>query len=142
MQQLETYSLLLSDTFFTNLAIDNSTELVIHTIKIFGNYQPLPVIAIATIGFVLASMANYLLGKVIFKIVAPSEEGKYQEMQNRMTTIRNFKFLPLIILFSAVPFWGKFVVLFAGFCNIRFIYTMSILTVAKLSYYSYLILLT
>lgn len=141
MDQMETYLLLLSDSFFTNLAIDTSTELVIHALKIFGNYQPTLVIAIATMGFLCAAAVNYLFGKMIFKIVAPSDKEQHMAMVARMNHIRNSKLLPIIIILSAIPFWGKFVILFAGFCSIRFRYTICIVAAAKLSYYTYLIFL-
>lgn len=141
MNQLETYSLLLSDSFFANLAIDTSTEFVIHTLKIFDNYEPIPVIIIATAGFFLASLVNYFFGKIVFKIVAPNDKVKHAAMIDRMDYIRQLRVLPLILLSSAVPFFGKFVVLFAGFCNIRFTYVISITTFAKLGYYTYLIVL-
>lgn len=142
MNQLESYSLLLSDSFFTNLAIDTSTELIVHTMKTFGNYNPILIIVIATIGFMLASIVNYFFGKIIFKVVAPSNKQKHTEMVDRTQSVRNSKLLPYILLISAIPFWGKFIILYSGFCNIRFSYMLSIVTLAKLAYYSYLIILS
>ena len=139
MDQLESYFLLLSDSFFTHLAIDTSTELVVHTMKIFGTYDPILIVAFAIFGFFFATIINYVLGRMIFKIVAPSDEAKQAEMNHRMDTLRDSKLLPLILAFSAAPFFGKFVILFSGFCRISLLYTISIALIAKLSYYIYLI---
>lgn len=141
LEKLEQYLLLLSDSFFSNLAIDTQTETAIHTMQVFGNYNSLAMIAFAITGFFGAILVNYFFGTVLYKIFAPSNEERLKESNGRIEKLKSSKLLPFILLFSAQPIFGKFVLSFAGFCRIRFLYMLSICILAKLSYFVYLMMM-
>jgi membrane protein YqaA with SNARE-associated domain len=143
MDQLEIYLLLFTDTFVSNFAFSNTTELALFSMKIFGVYNPYIVILTASGAIALVYLTNYILGMVCYKILSPmnEEEGRANNSK-KIEAIRSNKFLPLILLLSGVPFFGKFIILFAGFCRVRLLLAISIGTFAKLVYYTvnYLIL--
>ncbi len=136
---IEKYMLILSDTLFANLAIDNSMEIAIYSVAIFGNYNPLLVLVFALAGYTVASVLNYILGRVVFNILKPRDEEKRLKSESNINFIRGSKYLPLILLFSLVPFWGKFVPLFAGFCKVNLRLTIAICILSKLAYYCYIL---
>jgi len=138
MNQLEVYLLLFTDTLVSNFAINNSTELAISSMKAFsGLYNPYIVLITASCAVIVAFLVNYVLGITCYKILAPmnateSNKGNSEKIE----AIRNFKWLPFILLLSSAPFFGKFIILFAGFCRIPFIKTMIIGCFAKSLYYA------
>ena len=144
MDQLEIYLLLFTDSLVSNFAINNSTELAIFSMKIFSSlYNPYIVLATATCAVVVAFSANYLLGNACYKILAPmNAEESNQDNSKRIEAIRRSKLLPIILLLSGIPFFGKFIILFAGFCRVPFFKTIIIGSFGKFIYYSiiYLIL--
>ena len=137
MNPLETYILLFTDTLVSNLAINSSYELVIHSMKIFGQYNSYLIIFVASSAFAVSCLANYLLGIICFRILSPLSP-KESETAIRTEKIRDNKYLPLLLLLSAFPFFGKFVILIAGFCKTRLLLTIIIAALAKFVYYSFL----
>lgn len=144
MDQLEIYLLLFTDSLVSNFAINNSTELAIFSMKIFSSlYNPYIVLATATCAVIVAFSANYLLGIACYKILAPmNAEESNKDNTKRIEAIRRSKLLPIILLLSGIPFFGKFIILFAGFCRVSFIKAIMIGSFAKFVYYAvtYLIL--
>jgi len=143
MPHLEIYLLLFTVTFVSSFAFNNSREFVIFSMEVFGFYNPYIVIITASIAVTIAYCANYLLGIACYKILAPSNNDESGVGgSKRIEAIRATKFLPLLILLSGVPFFGKFVILFAGFCRVPFLMTIALGTLAKFIYYTatYLIL--
>jgi len=140
MNLTEIYLLLFTDTLVSNLAINTSAELVIHSMKIFNSYNPYTIIVVSTISFALASSINYLLGIICHKVLAPLANDEIALSQNKIEQIRRSKYFLLLLLLSAAPFFGKFVLVFAGFCRINLILTITIAVFAKLVYYSYFML--
>lgn len=144
MDQLEIYLLLFTDSLVSNFAINNSTELAIFSMKIFSNlYNPYIVLATASCAIIIAFSANYLLGIACYKILAPTNvEESSKGTSKRIEAIKASKILPIILLLSGTPFFGKFIILFAGFCRVPFFKTIIIGSFGKFIYYSiiYLIL--
>lgn len=138
---LEKYLLILSDSLFGNLAIDNSKEIAIYSVAIFGGYSSLLVLVFALAGYTVASVLNYILGRVIFNILKPRDEEKRKKSETNINLIRKSRFMPLVLILSAVPFWGKFVPLFSGFCRVNFKTTIGICIASKLVYYCYVLFL-
>jgi membrane protein YqaA with SNARE-associated domain len=137
MDQLEIYLLLFTDTFVSNFAFSNTTELAIYSMQIFGLYNPYIVILTASGAITLAYLVNYILGIVCYTILSPmSKDEGNTSSSSRIEAIRNSNFLPLILLLSGVPFFGKFIILFAGFCRAPLLMTVSIGTLAKFVYFA------
>lgn len=143
MPHLEIYLLLFTDTLVSNFAFNNSAELAIFSMKVFGFYNPYIVIITASVAAAIAYGANYLLGIACYKILAPmNNEESGGNNSKRIEAIRANKFLPLLIILSGVPFFGKFIILFAGFCRVPALMTIALGALAKFIYYiiTYLIL--
>lgn len=138
MNQIEIYLLLFTDTLVSNFAINNTTELAISSMKTFSVlYNPYIILITATCAVIVAFSANYILGIACYKILSPMNVYESNKSNpDKIETIRNFKLLPFILLFSGVPFFGKFIILFAGFCRIPFIKTIMIGSFAKTIYYA------
>ena len=114
MNLTEIYTLLFTDTLFSNFAFNTSSELALYSMQIFELYNPYIIIAVASAAFLVSCCINYIIGVVCYKILSPlNTEEKNGTI--RIDIIRTSKYLPLLLLLSAVPFFGKFVILFAGF---------------------------
>ncbi|PCJ25776.1 MAG: hypothetical protein COA94_05825 [Rickettsiales bacterium] len=134
----EIYALLFTDTLVSNFAFNASSEMVTASMKIFGTYNPYHVILIASAAFFIVSCVNYLLGIICYKIVIPFN-SKEADL-SRITNLRKSRYLIIIMMLSAVPFFGKFVMLFAGFCGVRPGFAIFTGSLAKLVYYSFFML--
>ena len=137
MNNLELYILLFTDTFVSNLAINNSTELALYSIKIFNSfYNSYVVLFTAILSVIAAFSANYLLGIAFYKILSPmNSDESHEKGSRRIELVKENKMLPIILLLSVIPFFGKFIILFAGFCRVPFTKTMLIGICAKFVYY-------
>ncbi len=140
MNLTEIYLLLFTDTLISNLAINPSSELVIYSMKVFNSYNPYIIIAVATVSFFIASCINYLLGIICHKILAPLASEEASSSQNKIEQIRHSNYLFLFLVLSAAPFFGKFIIVFGGFCRINLSLTLAIAVFVKLVYYSYFML--
>ncbi len=140
MNLTEIYLLLFTDTLVSNLAINPSSELVIHSMKIFNSYNPYIIIVVAAVSFSIASCINYLLGIICHKVLAPLVTEEVMSSQNKIEQIRRSRYLFLLLALSFVPFFSKFILVFAGFCRINLSLTIIIAVFVKLAYYSYFML--
>ena len=141
MTQFEIYLLLFTDVLTANFAFNTSSEIVLDTMKLFGNYHKPLMLLVALIAYAFSIGINYILGVVCYKILTPLGEEQNQ-LNAKINSIKNFKLLPIIIAISFLPFFGKFIVLFSGFCRIKFKKVFSISVITKLIYYSFLIFST
>jgi len=138
MTQFEIYLLLFTDVLTANFAFNTSSEIVLDTMKLFGNYHKPLMLLVALIAYAFSIGINYILGVVCYKILTPLGEEQNQ-LNAKINSIKNFKLLPIIIAISFLPFFGKFIVLLAGFCRIKFKMVLLISVITKLVYYSFLI---
>lgn len=140
MSNLEIYLLLFTDCLTSNLAFNISTEIAIGTMRTFGLYNPYLIIATASSAYLVTIIINYFLGKICYNILSNKEEEKSVPYV-RIVNLRENKYLPIFILLSAIPFFGKFIILFTGFCRIKFSKVICYGIIAKIIYYSYFILI-
>jgi len=138
MTQFEIYLLLFTDVLTANFAFNTSSEIVLDTMKLFGNYHKPLMLLVALIAYAFSIGINYMLGVVCYKILTPLGEEQNQ-LNAKINSIKNFKLLPIIIAISFLPFFGKFIVLLTGFCRIKFKMVLLISVITKLVYYSFLI---
>ena len=141
MSLFETYTLLFIDTLVSNFAFNSSTEIAIYAMKVFDLYNAYLVILVTSFAFMLAACVNYVFGIACYKILSPLQAEEGELSTNRIDKIKSSKYLPLFLMLSALPFFGKFIMLFAGFCKIRPLQAIAIGFGARLIYYS-LIMLT
>ena len=138
MNNLESYSLLFTDSLVSNLAINANAEFVIYSMKMFGNYSHWLMIIIASSAFIVAISLNYLLGRLLFNIFKYGAEPRSDLLK---LPFLNSKSIFLILLLSAIPFFGKFIPLFAGLKRLKFMYVIWVCAIAKFCYYGYILLL-
>jgi membrane protein YqaA with SNARE-associated domain len=138
MSDLEIYLLLFTDSLVSNLAFNASSEIAIGAMRTFGLYNPYMIIATAGSAYLIAIIINYFLGKICYNILSNKEEEKSAPYL-RIEKLRESRYIFVFILLSAIPFFGKFIILFTGFCRIKLSRVISYGMVAKIIYYSYFI---
>lgn len=141
MDLFEIYLLLFTDVLTSNLAFNVSSELVLNTMQIFSSYNSYLMVTVATIAYIVSIFINYIFGIACYKILAPTDK-KISELNSKIITIRNSRFLSLIISFGFIPFFGKFIVLLLGFCRINFLQVLLITTLTKFIYYTVVVFYT
>lgn len=139
MNHTEIYALLFTDTLTSNLAINISTELVLPSMKIFGNYHNFQILLVTFAAYCIAICLNYVLGILCFKVLSPINSRDVEHSKMVLDKFKNSKAIYLLLILSAVPFFGKFIVVFLGFLRLRFSYTLLLCGVMKLLYLSYYI---
>lgn len=123
MEEIEQYILLVTDTFFANIAILNSDEMVIWALYKFGN-DKLILLGGATLGFTFAVIFNYLFGILLYRIYLSIKDDYLEKRYQAISKITNLR-LFIYILCTSIPVIGRFIPLFFGFIS---------LPVSKLSY--------
>jgi membrane protein YqaA with SNARE-associated domain len=141
MDLYEIYSLLFTDVLTSNFAFNISSEIVLDTMQTFGNYDKKIILLVAIIAYTFSICINYIFGIMCSKILAPANQ-KASELNSKIEIITKSRFLPIIIIISFAPFFGKFIILFSGFCRINFIKILTISVIAKLIYYIMVIFYT
>lgn len=129
MTNFEAYLLLFTDALINNLAISINYEFVFATMRSFGNYNKILMILSASFGSSFAFTLNYLLGIIIGRILGKGNTNNFI-----------LKYMMIILLLSAVPFFGKFVLVIAGLYRYNIGITMLICSTLKFIYYNYLLL--
>jgi membrane protein YqaA with SNARE-associated domain len=137
MTNFETYLLLFTDVLVSNFAFNISPDIVFGAMKIF-EYDKKLMILVASMAYATSIIINYLLGIVCYKILAPVNSNE-TDLNSKIKYINNFKFLPLIIALSCIPFFGKFIILLGGFAKVNFKLIFFIALIAKVVYYSLLV---
>ena len=135
MTLFETYTLLFVDTLTSNFAFNASSELAINAMRIFGSYNIYLVVLVAAFAFMLSACINYIFGRLCYSILSPMKPEEGEGLNDRTKKMRDSKYLPWLLMFSAVPFFGKFVMLFSGFCKIPPLKAISIGSGSRLVYY-------
>jgi membrane protein YqaA with SNARE-associated domain len=141
MDTTEIYTLLFVDTLSSNVVFNFSDEFAIQSMKVFGFYNHYLVILLASMAFSIAACINYALGILCHNILAPLKPIEKNASKINPEKIRNHKYLVAMLMLSALPFFGKFVMLFAGFCRVRPMLAISVGSLARLIYYSILMLI-
>jgi hypothetical protein len=142
MDLFEIYLLLFTDVLTSSFAFNvSSEELVLSTMKTFGNYNKQLMLLVAIIAYILSVCINHIFGIMCYKILAPANK-KAPELNAKIDAIAKSRFLPIIIGLSFIPFFGKFIILLSGFCRINFIQVLIISIFTKLIYYIIVIFYT
>ncbi|WP_250311910.1 YqaA family protein [Rickettsia endosymbiont of Oedothorax gibbosus] len=136
MEQFEAYSLLFTDSLVGNLVISLDSELIVHSMKMFGVYNNLIIVVVATIASLVATSINYFFGIMLWRIFYFYKNTQIHTNQQLLSQFF-FKYNILILWLIFIPLWGKFIPLIAGFTKINFIRVLAISGVIKLCYYSY-----
>ena len=73
MSQFEIYLLLFTDVLTANLAFNTSSEIVLDTMNLFGNYHKQLMLSVALIAYAFSIGINYILGVACYKILTPAK---------------------------------------------------------------------
>ncbi|MCC8398220.1 MAG: DedA family protein [Rickettsia endosymbiont of Labidopullus appendiculatus] len=136
MDQFEAYSLLFTDSLVGNLVISLDSELIVHSMKMFGVYNNLIILIVATIASLVATSINYFFGIMLLRIFYLAKNAQIHTNQQLLSQFF-FKYNIFILWFMLIPLWGKFIPLIAGFTKTNFIRVLAISAVIKLCYYTY-----
>ena len=137
MSITEAYLLLLVDSFVSNLVFCTSDEVIFNTMKVFGIYNNYIILAVATGAYFLSITVNYLFGVLCYNIFSTKISDKTGG--ERINLVKESKYLPLIILLSFINFYGKFIILFMGFCRVNIYLVIVLALTSKILFYSYLL---
>ena len=107
MSQFEIYLLLFTDVLTANLAFNTSSEIVLDTMNLFGNYHKQLMLSVALIAYVFSIGINYILGVACYKILSPAKEEQIQ-LNTKINNIKNSKLLAVIIAIDFLPFFTIF----------------------------------
>ncbi len=136
MPETEAYFLLFTDILMSNFAFNSSRGIILDSMKIFGNYDIKLMLLISIIAYSFSIIINYFLGRISYNIIAPLNDNK--KLENApIHQVKKLKLLPMIIVLSFIPFFGKFIIFFLGFCRIRLTNLLLIAVSVKLVYYFY-----
>lgn len=136
MSRIETYFLLFTDSFVSNLAISLNKEVMLYAAKDFATTKQSILIFITVVANAAAICVNYLLGRALFNIFNLVQKNVKQEQ----ILARFKKFKNLLLVLALVPDVSKLIPVIAGLANYSFYVTFAICTVARCCYYSYVIL--
>lgn len=139
MNQIEVYSLLFTDSLVSNLVISLDNELMVHTMKVLGNHNKVPIILTSTAASIFANCINYFLGRVLFNffyLVKNNVGNRVYDAYSQFIA----RYYVFALMLSIVPFWGKFIILLTGFTKVNFLRVIGISGLMKLCYYTLMLL--
>lgn len=141
----EHYALLFTDSLTSNLVFRFTSEMALNAMKIFAHHDVWMIILVASVANFCAYIINYIFGVVVFRILKPNpsdvDSHAAKLSHERINAFKNSKLIPLFLILAGVPFFGKFVLLFAGLIRLDFIKTIIVTSCAKIIYYIYFILI-
>jgi len=134
----EAYLLLFTDTLTSNIVISLHDELMLHTMLMFGNYNSLTILLTVWAAFTCSTGINYFFGRSLLNIFYYTKDQQKLLIHKAFVKFyQKYKFILLIL--SAIPILGRFILLSAGFTKINLLKVLGISAIAKLCYYTYII---
>jgi membrane protein YqaA with SNARE-associated domain len=113
--------------------------MAMNSMRIFGTYNTYSVIATASSAYLISIIINYFMGKIFYNILS-GKESDQPVTYPRIIEFRKFRYLLAFAALSAIPFFGKFVILFSGFCQINLLRIISFGIITKVIFYSWFML--
>lgn len=138
MPLLEAYFLLFTDTLTSNIVISIHDELMLHTMLMFGSYNSLVILLTVSAAFMFSTCINYFFGRILLNIFYYTKDQK--KLLRHKSFVKFYqKYSFILLILSAIPILGKFILLSGGFTKINLLKVLGISTIAKLCYYMYII---
>jgi len=128
------YFSLLLISFLAATILPLSSELVLASLLNTNEYSPFVLIGIASLGNILGSIFNWLLGFYLFKYIN-KKWLPFKENQINTATKRFSKFGLWSLLFAWVPILGDPLTFVAGILKVNFLLFLVLVTVGKISRY-------
>ncbi|QLK52823.1 DedA family protein [Ehrlichia ruminantium] len=134
LYMLEIYSLLFVDSFVAALVLPLNKVLIFKIMSYFGGYSYSLMLLVATLGAVVGSIVNWLLGRMI--IFARMEYHKTQDDYGKLGRYIRIALMLLSLGCSWIPVWGAIVNILSGYFKIR---VVNLGVLACLSYLGYFV---
>ena len=128
------YFLLLLISFLAATILPLSSELALASLLITGKYNSFVLIGTASLGNILGSVFNWLLGFYLFKFLN-KKWLPFKENQINVASKRFSKFGVWSLLFTWVPIIGDPLTFIAGILKINFLLFLFLVAVGKISRY-------
>ena len=134
------YFLLFLTSFLAATILPLSSELTLISSLKTNNYNPFLLVSTASLGNILGSVFNWLLGFYLFKYINkkwfPFSQNQIDVASNRFN-----RFGIWSLLFSWVPIIGDPLTLIAGILRVNFLLFLILVAVGKISRYLFVYLL-
>ena len=134
------YFLLFLTSFLAATILPLSSELTLISSLKTNNYNPFLLVSTASLGNILGSVFNWLLGFYLFKYINkkwfPFSQNQIDVASNRFN-----RFGIWSLLFSWVPVIGDPLTLIAGILRVNFLLFLILVAVGKISRYLFVYLL-
>tara|TARA_B110000902_G_C14042888_1_gene488557 strand:+ start:283 stop:702 length:420 start_codon:yes stop_codon:yes gene_type:complete len=128
------YFLLLLISFLAATILPLSSELALASLLNTGKYNSFVLIGTASLGNILGSVFNWLLGFYLFKFLN-KKWLPFKENQINVASKRFSKFGVWSLLFTWVPIIGDPLTFIAGILKINFLLFLFLVAVGKISRY-------
>ena len=128
------YFLLLLISFLAATILPLSSELALASLLNTGKYNSFVLIGTASLGNILGSVFNWLLGFYLFKFLN-KKWLPFKENQINVASKRFSKFGVWSLLFTWVPIIGDPLTFIAGILKINFLLFLVLITIGKISRY-------
>ncbi|QGR02967.1 DedA family protein [Ehrlichia ruminantium] len=135
---LEIYSLLFIDSLVAALVLPLNKVLIFKIMSYFGGYNYFLMLLVATLGSVVGSIINWVLGRMI--ICARMGYHKTQDDYGRLGRYICSVLMLLSLVCSWVPVWGAIVNILSGYFRIRILDLMGLVFISYLGYFIYCII--
>ena len=134
------YFLLFLTSFLAATILPLSSELTLISSLKTNNYNPFRLVSTASLGNILGSVFNWLLGFYLFKYINkkwfPFSQNQIDVASNRFN-----RFGIWSLLFSWVPIIGDPLTLIAGILRVNFLLFLILVALGKISRYLFIYLL-
>ena len=131
---MTSYFLLLLISFLAATILPLSSELALASLLNTGKYNSFALIGTASLGNILGSVFNWLLGFYLFKFLN-KKWFPFKEIQINVASKRFSKFGVWSLLFTWVPIIGDPLTFIAGILKVNFLLFLFLVAVGKISRY-------
>ncbi|MGI4776440.1 MAG: hypothetical protein ACRYE9_05975 [Janthinobacterium lividum] len=138
MDKVESYLLLFTDSLVGNLALNPKGEFVIYTMNLLGCYNKKYMIFIVIAAALVSTCTNYLIGKVLTRILV-SYVSCVPQRRNNLVVKYLLKYNIFLLILAFLPNYGKFIQVFAGFFDYGIAKVLITSILSKFIYYMVLI---
>lgn len=140
LENISDLTLLFASSFLAATIFPAQSEILLATLDIAGNHNPLLLLVIATIGNVLGALINWFIGYYFIKFKDkkwfPIKEGKIKKYSNLYQ-----KYGVWSLLFAWIPIIGDPLTVIAGIFKTNIWLFLLLVTIGKAARYSFIILI-
>lgn len=128
------YLMLFAISFASATLLPSQSELFLGTMIIFGNYNILTLITIASVGNILGSITNYYIGRYLTRFENTRFVNKNSKIFKKATALYE-KYGKITLFFAWVPVIGDPLTIIGGFFRVNFKQFVIIVSIGKILRY-------